>query len=85
MNYKLKNVRPVAVSGAWNDSGAFPLLESGLNPLRIGEWKLETKCFKKWKKTVTTTQIVLPTLDLSIKKSGMVELFAIELITIAKL
>ncbi len=46
-------------------------------------WKQNV--LKNEKKTVTTTQIVLPTLDLSIKKSGIVELFAIELITIAKL
>jgi hypothetical protein len=45
MNYKLKNIRPVAVSGAGNDSGAFSLLESGLNPLRIGERKLKKKLF----------------------------------------
>jgi len=50
MNYKLKNVRPVAVSGAWNDSGAFSLLESGLNPLRIGERKLKKKNLKIRKK-----------------------------------
>jgi len=51
MNYKLKNVRPVAVSGAWNDSRAFSLLESGLDPLRIGERKLQKEnCFKKIRK-----------------------------------